>query len=425
MENLEIIQIRNAFDFTNSLVIEGNENLRNLFLFINRFKEIYDKEKDCLPYHINLIDELHADENAHSRIFAKLLRFKENDKFPFLEKFLNDVCGFKLTVEKPKVKKVDSCRRIDIPIFDDNYVVLIENKVTDKAPDQNNPNGGQLSRYIETIEKNYGRNLKDIFVVYTPKYSREPSDDCWINKENVSYKNDFSQRFCSLSYRDIIYPWLKNDILPFIDEKNVYLRSAFEQYVDYLEGMFSLRTIDEEMNMKLQEFIKNELGLEDDKPEDAVESLSEKETELNNAITQVQQLKSKYQKQIVLRYFKKWEEFLKTDFPSFKIVGDKFELDKNCINVGVEFCLNNENYVAIIECNDCNNPNIYYGIGRHFVSPSKYETPGILQEILDENKLIDPEDFWYGWKWSTLGDVYMNLKRLIEEIENKIASPNR
>lgn len=424
MENLEIIQIKNAFDFTNSLVTEEKVNLRNLFQFINRFKEIYDKEKDCLPYHINLIDELHADENAHSRIFAKFLRFKENDKFPFLEKFLNDVCGFKLTVKKPKVKKVDSCGRIDIPIFDDNYVVVIENKITDKAPDQNNSNGGQLARYIETIEKNYGRNLKDIFVVYTPKYSREPSDDCWINKDNVSYKSDFSQRFCSLSYRDRIYPWLKNDILPFIDEKDVYLRSAFEQYFDYLEGIFSLRTINEEMNMKLQEFIKNELGLEDDKPEEAVESLSEKESELNNAITQIQQLKSKYQKQIVLSHFKKWEKSLQTDFPSFKIVGDKFELDKNCINVGVEFCINNQSFVAIIECNDCNNPNIYYGIGRHFVSAYKYETPEILQNILGDNKLLGSEDFWYGWRWSTLGDVYMSLKRLIEEIENKIERPN-
>jgi hypothetical protein len=148
MENLEIIQIKNSFDFSSSLVTEGNEEIRILFQFIDGFKEIYDKEKDCLPYHINLIDELHADENAHSRIFAKLLRYKVNDKLPFLEKFLYDVCGFKQTVVKPKVKKVDSCGRIDIPIFDDNYVVVIENKVIDKAPDQNNINGGQLARYI-------------------------------------------------------------------------------------------------------------------------------------------------------------------------------------------------------------------------------------------------------------------------------------
>ena len=281
IENMEMIQIKKAFVFSTSIVTEGNEDMRILFQFINGFKEIYDKEKGRLPYHMNLIDELHADENAHSRIFAKLLRFKENDKFPFLEKFLYDVCGFKLTVEKPEVKKVDSCGRIDIPIFDNNYVVVIENKVTDKAPDQNNPNGGQIARYIETIKKDYGRDLKNIFVVYTPKYTREPSDECWINKDDFSYKSDFKQRFCSLSYRDKIYPWLKTEISRTIDEKDVFLRSAIEQYVDYLEGMFSLRTINEEMNMKLQDFIKKELGLEDNKPLEAIEALSEKEEELN------------------------------------------------------------------------------------------------------------------------------------------------
>ena len=419
-----IIQIKNAFDFSNSLVTKRNENVRILFQFINRFKEIYDKEKDCLPYHINLIDELHADENAHSRIFAKLLRFKENDKFSFLEKFLHDVCGFKLTVEKPEVKKVDSCGRIDIPIFDKNYVVVIENKVTG-ASDQNNPNGGQLARYIETIKKDHGRDLKNIFVVYTPKYTIDPSDDCWINKDNFSYKSDFKQRFCSLSYRDKIYPWLKNEILQNIDEKDVLLRSAIVQYVDYLEGIFSLRTINKEMNMKLQDFIKNELDLKNYKPEKAVEALSEKEEELNNAITQIKQIKDEYNKKFFLEYFEKWEKSLKTDFPSFKTVGDKFKIDKNIINVGVEFCLNHKCFVALIECGNLEEGYIYFGIGRHSVSNEKYEIPEVLQEILDENELKEPEPKWYGWKNSELEYVYSDLKNLIEEIDTKIKSPNR
>ncbi len=421
MENMEVIQIKNAFGFANSLVMEGNENMRILFQFINRFKEIYNKEKECLPYHINLIDELHINENAHSRIFAKLLRFKENDKFPFLEKFLYDICKFKLTVEKPEIKKVDSCGRIDIPIFDNNYVIIIENKVTDKASDQNK-NGGQLARYIETIRQKYGKDLKDIFVIYTPKYTREPSDACWINKDDSSYKSDFKQRFCSLSYRDKIYPWLKNKILNTIHEKDIFLRSAIEQYVDYLEGIFSLRTINKRMNMKLQDFIKKELNLEDDKPVEAVKALSEKEEELQNAITQIQQMKNKYNKQIILENFDEWENLLQVDFPSFKIVGDKFKLDEKTINVGVEFTLNNECFVAIIECNNWNNKNIYLGISRHYVSTEKYKVPDILQEILDKNELVEQANdyWWYGWKYSALEDAYSNLKNLIEKIDAKI-----
>jgi len=418
MENLEIKQIKDAIDFSNFLERENKGNFRDLLKLLADYKTIYNKEKKKLPFHINVIDDLHADENAHSRIFAKLLRYKENNKYPFLEKFLNDVCNFNVSIEKPIVKKVDSCGRIDIPIFDKKYVVIIENKVTDKASDQNKE-GGQLARYIETIKNSYGRNLEDIYVVYTPKYAREPSDECW-KKDDVFYKDDFKDRFRSLSYRDEIYPWLKNKILPVIDEKNIYLRSAVEQYIDHLEGeeMFSLRTINKEMNMKLQEFIKKELGLQDDKPEEAIEILFEKETELNNAISQIQQLKSKYQKQNVMNYFENWEKSLQIDFPTLKVVGDKFKLKKGTINVGVIFSLENQNFVAIIECNDCNKPNIYFGVGRHFVSEIKHQTSEILQKILNDNKLKEPEDFWYGWKHTSLERAYMRLKTLIESIEN-------
>lgn len=339
MENFEFIQIKNAIDFSKSLVVEEEVNLQNLFLFIKKFNEIYDREKAILPYHINLIDELHADENAHSRIFAKLLRFRENDRYTFLEKFLNDVCEFKLSVIKPEVKKVDSCGRIDIPIFDEKFVVLIENKVTDKALDQNNSNGGQLARYIETIRMYYGRDLEDIFVVYTPRFNREPSDECWVNKDNFSYKNDFSKRYCSLSYRDKIYPWLKNGILPFIDGGDVYLRSAVEQYIDYLEGVFSLRTIDKNMNMKLQEFIKRELGLEDDKPVAAIEALSVKEAELNNAFTQIQQIKSMYNRQIVLDFLKNGKNHYKQIFLHLKQLEINLKLTKSLLTLVLSFNL--------------------------------------------------------------------------------------
>jgi len=388
--------------------------------FLVEFRKIYDKEKADLPYHINLIDELHADENAHSRIFAKLLRYKEKGRYPFLEKLLNNVCDFNLSIEKPKVKKVDSCGRIDIPIFDKKYVVIIENKVTDKAPDQNGEKGGQLARYIETIKDSYDRDIEEIFVIYTPKYTREPSDDCWKNKDNFSYKEGFNFRFHSLSYRDCIYPWFKNKILPNIGSKDIYLRSAVEQYIDHLEGIFSIRTIDKKMNMKLQEFVKKELKLQDDRPEEAAEILSEKEMELNSAISQIQQLKSKYQKQIISNNFEKCEKLLVIDFPTFKIVGDKFKLDKNCINVGVKFSIENQDFAAVIECNDFNKRNIYFGIGRHFVGKAKHEVSGSMRKILNDSELVKPEDYWYGWKYTSFENAYMRLKNLIGKIETQM-----
>ena len=416
MENIELRQVEKVLDFINLLETENQVNFRNLLEFLKEFGGIYDKKKTYLPYHINLIDELHADENAHSRIFAKLLRYKEKDKYPFLEKFLNDVCNFNLSIEKPKVKKVDSCGRIDIPIFDKKYVVVIENKVTDKAPDQNGEKGGQLARYIETIRDNYRRELQDIFVVYTPKYTREPSDDCWKNKNEFSHKINFKLRFRSLSYRDVVYPWFKNEILPVINKKDIYLRSAVEQYIDHLEGMFSLRKIDKKMNMELQKFIKQKFELNDENPEEAIEILSAKEREINNAISQINQLKSQYKKMLVINYFEKWEKQLKKDFSNFKIVSDKFKLNKKVINIGIIFTIDNKNYAAIIECNDYNKLNIYFGIGHHFISDKKDIVHESLREVLSDKELIRPKEFWYGRKYTSLENGYYRLENLIKEI---------
>ena len=173
--------------------------------------------------------------------------------------------------------------------------------------------------------------------------------------------------------------------------------------------------------MKLQEFIKIELGLQDKNPEEATEILFEKEIELNNAINQIQQLKGKYQRQIVVNHFEKWEELLRTNYPNLEVIGNKFELDKNCINVGVKFSIENQNFAAIIECNECSKPNIYFGVGRHFVSNKKHQTPIFLQKILNDNKLDKSEDFWYGWNYTSLEKAYdIRLKTLIDDIISQI-----
>ena len=417
---MNIESFRNSILLSDFIERKNREKLSCALGFGREFGEKYRDEISKLPFHLNIIDELHADENAHSRIFAQLLRYRENSKHSILESFLTEVCGFKLVIEKPEVMKVDSCGRIDIPIFDKNYVVVIENKVTDKAPDQINNNGGQLARYIETVKNNYNRTLEEIYIVYTPKYTREPPFETWMNSENQSYKEAFKSRFCSISYRDVIYPWLKDEILPKINVDNIFLRSALEQYVDYLEGLFSIRTINKPMNMKLQEFIKSELGISDENPENAIEILAEKETELNNAITQIQLLKSLYQKQIVEKQFSELEKRLQVEFPNHEVKRDFFIEKPNIINIGVKFKINTKEYVAILEGDHTNHPFYYYGIGRHFSSHQKHDVCEELSRILQRNELIKPEDFWYGWKSTSLENGYVNLMNLTKDILSTI-----
>ncbi len=413
---MEVEKIKYAFKFSDAIVLENRLNFKELMSLLSSFTKVYELEKSRLPYHINLIDELHADENAHSRILAKLLRYKENDTYPFLERFLIDLCDFDLKIVKPKIEKVDSCGRIDIPIFDKKYVVVIENKVTDKAIDQNTDRGGQLARYIETIHENYSRPLKEIFVVYTPRTSREPQSQCWVGKNGHSYKDEFSSRYCSLSYREKIYPWLKNEILPSISNKDLYLRSAIEQYIDYLEGVFSLRKINKEMNMNLQEFIKKEIGLFDKQPEEAIKILSDKKVELENAITQIDLLRTEYNKQIMIEQFTKWKFMLKNEQTGLVIVEDNFERDNNCINLGVEFSIEKMKFVAMIEVNDVNKPTIYLGISRHFVTNSKHSIPPMLANVIENQKLDKSDNLWYGWKYTSVKNGYERLQSLINEI---------
>lgn len=405
--------IRESFEFSTQIALEECANFENLITFLNKFTEKYNDEVIKLPYHINLIDELHADENAHSRIFAKLLRYKDKNEYPFLKSFLRDVCNFNVEINKPDIKKVDSCGRIDIPIFDKKYVILIENKVTDKAPDQNISKGGQLARYIETI-KDFGRKAEEIYVVYTPKYEREPSEDCWI-KDNYSYKSDFKDRFRSVSYRSYIYPWLKDIVLPSINKKDIYLRSAVEQYIDHLEGLFSLRTTNKKMNMELQKFIEEKLALSEQTPEEALSLLYTKENELQNAITQIKLVEAKYR----VYCFESWEKQLEINFPKYDIISDT----KNKIfpKVGIKFHYKDTNFIVLLEY-DFKANIISYGI--YTFADKKPKDPIVIafvKSILSESYTENRHDWWYFCERTSFKNGFLRLTTLIEKIEKHLS----
>lgn len=49
------------------------------------------QHENLLKYNLNLIDELHADENAHTRIFIKLRSFEKNCQKVLLQCFLSQM----------------------------------------------------------------------------------------------------------------------------------------------------------------------------------------------------------------------------------------------------------------------------------------------------------------------------------------------
>lgn len=196
----------------------------------------FDEYQQNSPYHLNIIEELHVNENAHSRILSKLFQYKNtNGEYVILKSFIEyitinnkDKAFDKIEIKTPKITQEEE--RIDIWIQDENYAIIIENKVYE-AGDKD----AQLSRYIDKTKRHYTE--EQIFVIYMPSVVRDASDQTW-----GEYKENFATRFAVFSFCDDVISWLNRDVLPNLTIKEVYLKSAIEQYIDYLEryaGLFA------------------------------------------------------------------------------------------------------------------------------------------------------------------------------------------
>ena len=77
---------REIINFIDRAIALKFDAAQQFLRFIPPFMERYRKAASKLPYHVNVIDELGADENAHSRILARLLQQKTAyEKFEILK----------------------------------------------------------------------------------------------------------------------------------------------------------------------------------------------------------------------------------------------------------------------------------------------------------------------------------------------------
>lgn len=239
------------------------DNVLGIFELAEDFNKKIEKKALAKPYNMNVIDELHINENAHSRILHKLLQFCAPDgKYELLQSLIDYIKTSKnkfadLDIEKITNPKITQNKNyIDLWVRDENYAIIFENKVYN-AKDQE----GQLSCYIkETL--NCGYELSQIYVAYLPSVAgNEPEEQSW-----GGYKDEFekSGRYVNLSFREDIRTWLKNDVLPNIRVKDSLLRSAVEQYLDYLDGLFLQRENDKTMNEEAKKILDKLLGINDD-----------------------------------------------------------------------------------------------------------------------------------------------------------------
>ena len=263
----------------------------DIFEFIKKFTEIKKKNASLLQYNLNLIDELHANENAHTRILLKLLDYESNQKKVILEEFLN-LLNEKLVNQKIPI--LDDYRITGQFEFIDGYIwsdskkvaIIIENKIN-WACDQDE----QIQRYIETA-KQYGIDEKNIFVVYlTDTGIKKAADYSFTDyaKKMLDWKDPENQgRYIESNYL--------NDILPFLYEifdklsfsKENILKAAIFQYIDYLEGRFGMRKNEKEYNMAMNSDILKILNLgENLSKKEKFDKIGELQWELWNTLDNV------------------------------------------------------------------------------------------------------------------------------------------
>ena len=115
----------------------------NFFQLLNDFSTKYDSLAKKLPYHINVIDELHANENANSRILAALLQYNEGGNFTILQSFVDYFLEDQnIEILQPTITSENF--RIDLLVREQGkYAIIFENKIHGAVLQKN-----QLARYI-------------------------------------------------------------------------------------------------------------------------------------------------------------------------------------------------------------------------------------------------------------------------------------
>lgn len=221
--------------------------------------EFYNEESASLPSRLNLIDQLHPSETAHSRMLCALLSFHKENSYPLLESFVDFIFSTTTLEDLPNVR-TPRCRCeqdwIDLLIEErGRYAIIIENKIHG-AIDQPQ----QIERYVERVIHR-GIPQSHIYVLYlTRDGSKEITTHSLTDqaKQWLEVTDDSLGRFIPINYRDHILPWLKEISHNIVGELPT---SAILQYTDHLKGLLMLRDDEKIISDKMKAKVKDELGL--------------------------------------------------------------------------------------------------------------------------------------------------------------------
>jgi hypothetical protein len=163
--------------------------------------------------------------------------------------------------------------------------------------------------------------------------------------------------------------------------------------------------------MELHEFIKEQLGIQDDKPGEALEILADKKEELKNAIEQIDLLRTQIRKKDFPMI---WEKQIKNDFPEYEITGNWREPQDDLTNVGLKLSIEGRTVSVLIEFDE-DEHSYYYGIVDNEKKYSKIQKK--LSRLYGE---MESNDMWYVYSsYCNEKEVYSQFKTFVEELIEK------
>ncbi|MCD8043589.1 MAG: PD-(D/E)XK nuclease family protein [Tannerellaceae bacterium] len=279
------------YDKVNPVVEKYLTYMEGLADIAKEFGDYYRKEREKLPYHINLIDELHANENAHTRILVKLLKYYRPDAgYVILRSFMErmGIAAGNVSVPTVHSPRIDCNNEFIDALIEEprKYGIIIENKVHNAVDQQK-----QLETYMNRV-LSHGVALGNIWVIYLTRDGSKEVSETSITPER---KAKLGRRFVPMNYREHILPWLKEKVLPNCLIKEEWLVTALKQYIDHLEGMFGLRSVEADMNRALQQHLLTIYNVDEYKPLEVLSTLKKglRDTEALNTTISILYKKTK------------------------------------------------------------------------------------------------------------------------------------
>ena len=156
-----------------------------------------------------------------------------------------------------RLREGNNCCRPDCLVWKkDHFAFIIENKINGACETEH-----QVENYIEAIyddsnifSSRLDENYKRIWIIYLggdtaempSNISLNNADKLFLIKDNNDKNREPGKHLCLVSYKDVIIPWLEEDVLPKCPFGMTGLTGGLMVYIDYLKHRFEDNSSEEE-----------------------------------------------------------------------------------------------------------------------------------------------------------------------------------